>query len=93
MNADELKRFAEADKKVHKVESEWHFPIMTKFGYKADTLEGIGFVRSYKYTHPVTSNKVTVATGVHADYFDAPDGHGYWADLEPYLKKIHGDLG
>ena len=43
------KRLNEADKVVHPVEKQWHYKYMTKYGYVADTKEGIGFSRSYNY--------------------------------------------
>lgn len=82
-----------ADKVVHKVEGEWHYPIMTKYGYEPITKEGTGFVRAYKYVHPQTKHEMTAHTGVSADYWRDPvnsstTGKNYWADLEPHLKAI-----
>ena len=85
--------FNQADKVVHTVEKEWHYKYMAKYGYIADTKEAIGFVRSYEYHHPITGNKVECCTGAHADYWRASNmdskDDGYWASLEPYLKRLN----
>jgi len=89
MNAEYLKKFNEADKKVHLVEDQWHYPIMIKYGFTPVTKTGIGFVRAYEYVHP-SGHKVSVCTGYSANYFTgiSPKGWGYCGDLEPFLKKI-----
>lgn len=87
MTAEQLTSFNAADKVVHPVEKEWHYPIFTKYGYEAITKEGIGFVRSFIYVHPISGNKVTYTTGYNSDYWNAKNAFGYWADLEPYLQK------
>jgi len=92
MNTADRARFEEANKAIHPVEKQWHFPIMTKYGYEAVTKEGIGFVRSYTYRHPTMDRSMTVTTGASADYWDDPNpngGHGYWSDLEPHLIKLN----
>lgn len=85
--------FAKANKKIHKVESEWHYPIMAKYGFEPLDTTGVGFVRSYLYAKG--DHKIKVATGVNADYWtdQTVGGHGYWATLEPHLKKISGQNG
>lgn len=82
--------FEAANKVVHLVEDQWHYPIMTKHGYVADTKEGIGFVRSYNYTHPTTKHSVTVTTGCNSDYWkDNESGKGgFWGSLEPHLEAL-----
>jgi len=75
-----------ADQKVHPVESQWHYPILTEFGYEPLDKEGVGLVRSYKYQKG--DHVITVTTGANADYWEANDGFGYWADLKPYLQKL-----
>ena len=88
MTESDRAAFAEADKAIHPVEKQWHYPKMTKYGYVPETKEAVGFVRKYVYVHPTTGNKVTCNTGVNADYWSAADGTGgYWSDLEPYLIK------
>ena len=87
--------FNRADKVIHKVEDQWHYPVMQKYGWISDTPTGIGFVRSYDYHHPSISipNKITVTTGVHADTWLTGSGEGgYWASLEPYLKKLSQNI-
>lgn len=84
----------EADKVEHKVEDQWHYPKMIKYGWVPDTLTGIGFVRSYNYHHPVSNIKICVTTGFHFDYWNAFDdnrkeiGGGYWSSLEPFIKNL-----
>ena len=87
MTPEELRRFNEANKIVHPVETQWHYPIMTKYGYVPVTLTGIGFVRSYEYTHPETGRSIKVSTGVNADYWEDGGAFGYWRDLEPHLQS------
>jgi hypothetical protein len=84
--------FEEANKTVHKVEDQWHYPYMMKGGFTAETKEAVGFVRGYTYKHP-SGIVVRCCTGVNADYWEAAqDGKrldgGYWSDLEPFLKKL-----
>lgn len=86
-----MQSFEEADQVVHQVESEWHYPILTAAGFTAQDKTGVGFVRSYKYTHP-NGTEVRVTTGSHADYWSAKqDGKeingGYWGTLEPWTKS------
>lgn len=38
-----MSTFEEADKKVHKVEDQWHFKYLTKYGFEPIDKEGIGF--------------------------------------------------
>lgn len=84
-------KFEESNKKVHPVEEQWHYPILTKFGFRPITKEGIGFVRSYDYEHPSTGRRIRCATGYSSDYWrELPPGkdvQGFWSDLEPHLKS------
>lgn len=95
MNKEELDRFNEADKVVHTVETQWHYPIMTKAGFEPVTKTGIGFSRSYTYVHPL-GYKIRVTTGISADYFNDETTKigkfGYWGELEPHLKKEYNLL-
>lgn len=75
--------FEEANKAVHPVENQWHYPIMIKYGYDAKTKEDIGFVRNYLYVHPVTGKKMRLTTGSSADY---------WTDLDTKETGFHGTL-
>ena len=81
---------AEANQKVHPVDTQWHFPTMTENGYLADTKEATGFVRTYQYTNPTNGHTMTVTTGAHADYWRDPTNNagGYWIELEPHLKSL-----
>jgi hypothetical protein len=83
----------EANKIVHPVEKEWHYPIMTKYGFIHDTKESTGFVRNYLYHHQTTNHKIRVCTGANRDYFidlEKEVHPNYWGDLEPHLKQITG---
>jgi hypothetical protein len=80
--------FIKANEKVHKVEDQWHFPVLTKYGYISETKERVGFVRSYVYVSE-KGNTVTCTTGVNCDYWKSSNGErGYHSSLELYLKRI-----
>lgn len=93
MNNEERLSFEAADKKVHPVETQWHYPIMLRNGFDAVTQEGIGFVRSYVYVNPRSMRSIVCTTGSSSDYWtDAKTKKmGYWRDLEPYLVKLNGE--
>lgn len=80
--------FKQANEKIHKVEDQWHYKFLIKYGFKPITPTGKGLVRSYQYKGH--GHTITASTGVHADHWkDENTGTGgYWADLEPYLKKL-----
>lgn len=82
--------FADGDKKVHKVESEWHYPILKKYGFIPVDKTGIGFVRNYIYKHPKLDNKIKCSTGINAEHWMdlKTNDYGYWSSLETHLKKI-----
>lgn len=84
-------KFEKANKTIHKVEDQWHYPIMTEYGYKPLDKEGVGFVRSYKYKND-DGHQITVTTGLNSDYwFDERSGTtGLWNDLKPHLQKLKG---
>jgi len=70
MNSESFnKEFNTANKVIHPVQTQWHYPIMTKYGYVAITKEDVGFVRRYIYQHPVTGHKMSAHTGANGDYF------------------------
>ena len=81
--------FDEADKVIHPVETQWHYPILTAAGYLPNTLSATGFVRRYIYTHPATCNVIAVSTGMNIDYWtdNTTKQSGYWATLESHLAK------
>ena len=83
-----MKSFEEANKKVHKVEDQWHHPILIKYGFKPETEYATGFVRKYKYTKG--DHIILAHTGCSSDYWsNARTGdNGYWNDLEPHLKTL-----
>jgi len=78
----------EADKKVHAVKTQWHYPILTKYGFEPLDKEKQGLVRRYRYQKG--NDIITCNTGVNADYWSGAGGGGYWSELEPYLKKQYG---
>jgi hypothetical protein len=81
-------RFEEANQVLHKVETQWHHPIMTKYGFVPLDLEARGFVRNYTYARGF--RRIRVSTGVFRDYWEdlnELDG-GMWMDLEPHLKSL-----
>ena len=84
--------FREANEVIHPVENQWHYPILTKYGYVPKTLSAKGFVRSYSYEHP-NGHVMTVNTGVHADYWTSENDsvQGYWYELAAFLK--HRNIG
>lgn len=79
--------FEEANKVVHPVEGEWHYQLMTAYGYVPETKEAIGFVRTYLYKHSVTGAIITCHTGASADYFKSGDRIGYAHSLATYLEE------
>ncbi len=82
--------FAEANKTIHPVETQWHYPILMQYGFEAKTKEAIGFVRSYKYVHPESKETIICTTGASADYWETNEIYGnstFWSDLDPYLKN------
>jgi len=80
----------QANKVVHKVEDQWHYDTMTKYGFVPLDKTGTGLVRRYRYVHPDTNHSIEVSTGYSADHWtDKTTGaHGYWSALEPHLQKI-----
>ncbi len=85
--------FTEANKVVHQVEKEWHYPILTKYGFTPRTKTGIGFVRAYVYDRP-DGEVIRMTTGASADYWEVLKGTPsvqekiYWSNLEPHLKTL-----
>jgi hypothetical protein len=85
--------FEEADKAVHQVENEWHYPILTKYGFMPISDTGMGFVRHCDYARE-DGEVIRATTGHTADYWDVLNGtpntqeKRYWADLEPHLKTL-----
>ena len=42
-----VSEFDKANQKIHKVEDQWHYPLMTKYKFEPITKEAVGFVRKY----------------------------------------------
>lgn len=73
---------------VHPVQSQWHYELMTKHGFVAETKQAVGFVRRYKYVHP-NGRTVTVTTGASRDYWESSTSPGgLWSTLEPWLNTL-----
>ena len=85
-----MSTFEQANKTVHPVTTQWHYPILTKHGYVADTKEAVGLVRCYTYTHPTTKHSMLLTTGMSSDYWtDKRTGKvGYWNELDTHLTSI-----
>ena len=93
MTLTEHTAFNDANQTVHPVETQWHFPILTKYGFTPTVLSQVGFVRKYSYKHPDTDVVVTCNTGASADYWSSTaGGHGYWSDLEGHAKSLVCEL-
>ncbi len=81
-------KFNEANKVMHPVETQWHYPIMTKYGFKPLTSSDNGFVRIYVYEKE--GKTITCHTGVTSDYWIDKDTNkiGLWRELEIYVSKL-----
>ena len=90
MTTEEQTNFDKANQVNHPVETQWHYPIMTRYGYVPLTKNRVGFVRQYTYEHPVTKIMINVITGGHSDYWsgDNDGSGGYWSSLEEHLMKL-----
>ena len=80
--------FAEANKTIHPVETQWHYKMMVDSGFAPLDKEKEGFVRSYRYSKG--DRIIQCTTGSSRDYWsDAKTGeYGLWGDLEDHLEKI-----
>jgi hypothetical protein len=80
--------FQEADKKVHRVEDQWHYSILVAAGFVPITKEAVGLVRKYLYEKD--GRQIECSTGAQAEYWvDKSTGEGgYWAELKPFLKGL-----
>lgn len=78
-----------ANETIHPVEKQWHYPIMTRYGYVSTDQPQQGFVRSYTYSHP-NGHSIKVSTGYSSDYWNDLCGkaEGYWSTLEPHLQSL-----
>jgi len=82
--------FEKANGKVHKVEDQWHYPILTKVGFVPKTKSAIGFVRSYEYEHP-SGIVIIYTSGSNRDYWNSSDGSGgLWTKLGEYICSKFG---
>ena len=88
-----MSEFDNANQVIHKVEDQWHYATMTKYGFVPLDETGIGFVRNYVYEHQTTKYQIRLVTGASADYFTDITNRieskaRYHGDLEPHLKKL-----
>ena len=80
--------FQAANQTIHAVETQWHYSILTRYGFRAETPSAQGFVRSYTYTHP-SGASVMCVTGSNADYWRAGCGaQGFWTSLEDWAASV-----
>jgi hypothetical protein len=78
---------SQSDQVIHKVLDEWHYPILTRYGFKPQTMSARGLVRRYSYKNPQTGVTIVAATGCSADYWESSTGHfGYVGTLEAFLQ-------
>jgi hypothetical protein len=84
----EMTNFKEANQAVHPVATQWHYNTMTNAGFTAVDTEGVGFVRSYRYTKG--NHCITVSTGFSADHWvdDTSGARGYWGTLAAHVAGI-----
>jgi hypothetical protein len=80
--------FAEADKTIHQVETQWHYKMMIDSGFTPLDKEKEGFVRSYRYSKG--DRIIECTAGSSRDYWnDRTSGEsGLWGDLKRHLEKI-----
>jgi hypothetical protein len=73
---------------IHPVDTQWHFPIMTRAGFVPVTREAKGLVRRYEYTRG--DHVVVVCTGLNMDYFVdmTLKKERIWSELEKHLKTL-----
>ena len=84
-----MRSLEEADKVVHPVHTQWHYPILIAAGFVPETQEATGFVRRYRYKRD-NGHCINVSTGASADYWDdaTTSAHGYWSTLGPHIAKL-----
>ena len=80
--------FAEADKTIHQVETQWHYKMMIDSGFTPLDKEKEGFVRSYRYSKG--DRIIECTAGSSRDYWnDRTSGEsGLCGDLKRHLEKI-----
>lgn len=88
MKLNEIADFEKANQTEHPVENQWHYPILTKYGFEPQAKSAKGFVRRYEYTKG--DHRIICNTGASSDYWSDANTKkiGYWRELEPYLKQL-----
>ena len=85
MTNEELERFNKANEAIHKVEDEWHYPILVSGGFIPVNKTASGFVRAYFWEHPSGIN-FTFKIGANADYWRCSTGEGgYGSTLKDFI--------
>lgn len=84
-------RLNAADEKVHLVENEWHYKILTKYGYVPETKTQTGFIRKYKYVHP-DGHVININHHLNCDMWSDPNNnkYGYWSTLDTHVNRLVG---
>jgi hypothetical protein len=82
--------FKEANRVVHPVEKQWHYPKLIKYGFIPETKSAVGFVRAYTYVHP-SGRVIKASTGANADHWEdmTSKSVGSCADLEPHCIALN----
>jgi len=78
-----------ANSVIHNVTDEWHYPILSAYGFTPETTTQIGLVRKYVYKNK-DGETVIANTGVHGDYWSSTGtikDHGYWSSLKGFLDR------
>lgn len=73
-----ITNFTEAEKEVHRVEDEWHFPVLTLFNFQPIEKQTVGRIRVYHYKNE-TQNIIKAAFSY---------GAFYWKDKEKYAGGV-----
>ena len=73
----------------HPVETQWHYELLTRYGYVAKTKYAVGSIRSYDYAHR-SGGHIRVTTGNRSDFwYDKINNmQGHALGLEPHLRFL-----
>ena len=85
-----MNEFSQGWKVDHNVEKEWHYDIMTKYGFEPITKVGVGWIRDYDYKKDDIIVKCT--TGANSDRWKCGNEGGFWGTLESFLKQKIGQV-
>lgn len=82
--------FQSANSISHPVEKEFHYKLLTKYGFVCNDPAPIGFVRQYKYKKE--NREIKVCIGASADYYEGFCGFGFMSGLEGELKAAYPEI-